>query len=612
MVLFEYGEYKNEYEKPDNLVEMFEISVKKFANRPFIGEKDRSGVYQWVTYGYMKERVDNLRAGLAKIGIKKGDMVGIIANNRKEWLICELAAHGLGAVFVPMYEKELLSMWKYIVKDAEIKILFVAREEIYEKVKHFKEEIPTLKFIYLIEKEGKESMSDLEEMGKQNPVPPIFPASTDWGNILYTSGTTGEPKGVVLSHGNQCQDIHAGLRWMTSLVNENARSIAMLPWAHSFGMTVELHVFMRQGGSLGLIGSIDTLLEDFAKVQPTFLLTVPRVFNKVYNGVWALMKKEGGTKQKLFEEAVHLAKIKRETGKSSFKLKILDKLVFGKLRKKFGGRLKGAITGSAPMNKDIANFFFDIGIPIYDCYGLTESSPGLTMNSPESGVKFGSVGKPIYGTKIVIDRSRTGEQYQDGEILAFGPQIMVEYYKKPEKTKEVIVEMNGMRGLRTGDKGWLDDDGFLHISGRFKEEYKLENGKYVHPEAIQNEMKLIPYILNAFVYGEGKPYNVALVVLDKNPIKEFIENVNLSVTFEELLDENNPVNAKVKELLALDIQNHLSKTFGGYEIPKKFLFIEEDFSLDSGTMTQTMKVKRLKIMEKYGARLLALYERDYP
>ncbi len=608
MVLFEYGDYTSEYEKPDNLVEIFENSAKKFANKPFIGEKDKNGVYQWVTYGYIKQRADNLRGGLAKIGIKKGDMVGIIANNRKEWFICENATHGLGAVFVPMYEKELLTMWHYIVKDAEIKILFVAREDIYEKVKHFKSEIPTLKEIYIIEKEGKGSMAELEELGKQNPIPPIFPAPTDWANILYTSGTTGEPKGVILSHGNQTANMHSGLKWFKTLLNANSRSIAMLPWAHSFGITVELHAFMSQGAQLGLLGSVETILEDFLKVQPTFLVTVPRVFNKVYNGVWALMRKEGGTKLKLFEEAVRLAKLKRETGKSSFKLKILDKLVFGKIRKKFGGRMIGAMTGSAPMNIEVANFFFDIKIPVYDCYGLTESSPGITMNSPEAGWKLGTVGRPMPGTKIIIDRSRTGEDYQDGEILAFGPQIMVGYHKKPDKTKEVIVEMNGMRGLRTGDKGWLDDDGYLHISGRFKEEYKLENGKYVHPEAIQNEMKLIPYVLNSFIYGEGKPYNVALVVLDKNPIKDFIKNVKLSVTYEELFDDKNPASKEVKELLALDIQNHLRKTFGGYEIPRKFVFIDEDFSLDSGTMTQTMKLKRQKIMEKYGERLLALYK----
>jgi len=499
-------------------------------------------------------------------------------------------------------------MWEYVVKDAAIKVLIISKPEIYEKIKDFKGRIPTLQHFVIIDKEGEGSMKALEEIGKANPVPKVYPAPTDYANILYTSGTTGEPKGVILTHGNFTSNVHAAKKQMP-FFNEKSRSLSMLPWAHSFGITADLHSFMSDGASLGLMGSVDTLLEDIVKVKPTFLISVPRVFNKVYNGVWKKMRDAGGKKLHLFETALKLAEQKRLTGKSSFKLKLLDKLVFGKIRKLFGGQIQAAVTGSAVMKKEIANFFIDIGIPTYDCYGLTETSPALTMNSPLVGNRLGTVGKPIEKTKIVIDRSRTGEDSPDGEIIAFGPQIMVGYHNKPEKTKEVIVyDEKGIKGFRTGDRGRLDDDGYLIITGRFKEEYKLENGKYVHPEAIENETKLLPYIANIMIYGDGKPYNVGLVVLDFKVLDQFAKQLGISVTADELFDPNNPAGQKAKELLSMDIQNHLRKTFGGYEIPKKFLFVKEDFSVENGMLTQTLKLKRSKVMEKYGKQLLDLYK----
>ena len=608
MVLISYGEAIITFDKPDNLVEMFEIAAKTHPNNNFIGEKDANGVYQYMTYKESAERIDNLRGGLASLGVKKGDTVGIIANNRKEWFICENATHGLGAIFVPMYEKELVSMWEYVVKDSAIKVLIVSKPEIYEKIKDFKGRIPTLQHFIIIDKDGEGSMKALEEVGKANPVEKVYPAPTDYANILYTSGTTGEPKGVILTHGNFTSNVQAAKKQMP-FFNEKSRTLSMLPWAHSFGITADLHAFMSDGASLGLMGSVDTLLEDIVKVKPTFLISVPRVFNKVYNGVWKKMRDAGGKKLHLFETALKLAEQKRLTGKSSFKLKILDKLVFGKIRKLFGGQIQAAVTGSAVMKKEIANFFIDIGIPTYDCYGLTETSPALTMNSPVVGNRLGTVGKPIEKTKIVIDRSRTGDDSPDGEIIAFGPQIMVGYHNKPEKTKDVIVyDENGIKGFRTGDRGRLDDDGYLIITGRFKEEYKLENGKYVHPEAIENETKLLPYIANIMIYGDGKPYNVGLVILDFKVLDQFAKQLGISVTADELFDPSNPAGQKAKELLSLDIQNHLRKTFGGYEIPKKFLFIKEDFSVENGMLTQTLKLKRSKVMEKYGQQLLDLYK----
>ena len=227
--------------------------------------------------------------------------------------------------------------------------------------------------------------------------------------------------------------------------------------------------------------------------------------------------------------------------------------------------------------------------------------------TPPMEPRFGAVGKPMIGTKVIIDRTQVGEDSKDGEIVVFGPQVMLGYHNKPEKTKEVFVEIDGMRGFRTGDKGWLDDDGYLYITGRFKEEYKLENGKYVHPESIENEMKLIPYVLNALVYGDGRPYNVALIVLDRKTIEEFIKTIKLSVDYDELFDVKNPASEKVKHLLEMDIQNHLRKDSADMKFQEDS-FSHLDFTLENGFLTQTMKVKRAKLMEVYGSQLYELYD----
>jgi len=608
MAIFEYGEYKNTYDPPDNLVDIFENSVSKYPNNQLIGEKDSAGVYQWLTYSQIAARVNNLRAGLSTIGIKAGDTVGIIANNRKEWVIGEIATQGLGAAYVPMYEKELVSMWKYILKDAAVKVLFVSKPDVLEKVKNFPAEIPTLKHIFLIEGTGENSMEALEKKGAQKPISSIKPKPTDVAVLIYTSGTTGEPKGVLLSHGNLTENVKNALSWFLNLT-EKSRCISMLPWAHSFGITADLHGFIMRGGSIGIMGSVETLIDDLLKIQPTFMITVPRIFNKVYNGVWAKMREEGGVKLKLFEAALAAAKQKRETGKASLKYKILDKIVLQKIRDRFGGRLENAITGSAPMNVDIAKFLIDVGIPTYDCYGLSETSPAITVNSPLMGNRLSSVGKPINKTKVVIDRSRTGEAGDDGEIICFGPQCMIGYHNKPEKTKEVIVELNGMRGVRTGDRGRLDDDGFLFITGRFKEEYKLTNGKYIHPESLELEMKVLPWILNAIVIGAGHEYNVGLIVPDLKLLEHLAAGMKLSVKPKDLFDSANPEARNFKELLTAEVQNHLKKTFGSYEIPQKFEFVLEDFTVDNGMLTQTMKLKRQVVMEKYGDKLEKLYNK---
>ncbi|MEZ4549263.1 MAG: AMP-binding protein [Desulfobacterales bacterium] len=480
---FKDGAMKNNeawYEYPSNLVDLFEDSVKKFAERPFVGMKNADGEYEFSTYGQVAERVDNLRGGLAQLGVDKGDAVGLIINNSEAWTVIAFATYGRGARLVPMYEKELKKTWRYIIEDSGIKVLFVVNEDVYNQVKGWVDEIETLEKVFIIYGDGDTSMAAVEEMGRKNPVPSVKPHYSEIASLIYTSGTTGDPKGVLLSHGNFTTNVRAASR-MFPHADENVVTLSILPWAHSFGQTAEVFLGTYIGGSTGIIGSVDTIVDDMGKVRPTMLIAVPRVFNKVYASIHNMMREKGGLAEKLFNAAKQEAEKKRKTGKSSLKLKILDKVVFGKIRARFGGRLKEAVTGSAAMNPEIAQFFIDIGIPTYDCYGLTETTPAMTMNSPAAN-RLGTVGRPIEKVTVEIDKSLTGEDSDDGEIICYGPNVMQGYHNKPEKTAEVIVNDPKLgRGFRTGDRGRLDEDGFLHITGRFKEEYKLENGKYVHP-----------------------------------------------------------------------------------------------------------------------------------
>ena len=591
------------FEKPDNLVELIENSLEKYPDNAMFGTKNDEGEYEWVTYREVGERIDNLRSGLSQEGIKQGEAVGIIANNRTEWAISAYATFGLGGRFIPMYEKELVKIWKHIINDGGIKLLLVATQEIHAQIEAMRDELPGLEKVYRIEGQGGNSMSRLEKMGAARPVSSIRPKPEDIAVLIYTSGTTGNPKGVLLSHGNFTSNVLAGHKVFPGL-NENDRGLSILPWAHSFGQTGELYLYSHIGGSLGFMGDVTTLGDDMGKVQPTFLIAVPRVFNKIYAGLWAKMDERGGVAKKLFEMGIAAGKKRRqlsEIGQSDFctnlKFKIADAVVFKKIRARFGGRLTGALSGSATMNVEIAHFFSDLGIPVYDCYGLTETTPAATMNGPLAH-KPGSVGRPIEHVRVEIDKVFSDGD-EDGEIIIHGPNVMQGYHNKPEATKEVMT-VDG--GFRTGDRGRLDKDGYLFITGRIKEQYKLENGKYVFPAAIEEEIKLHPFVENAMIYGEGQAFNICLVVPDFIVLEKYAAEHNMPADPKELVRNN-----EIREMLSEEISKFLKGKFGGYEIPKKFIYLTENFSLDNGTLTQTMKLKRRVVLEQRKDQIEELY-----
>ncbi len=594
------------YEKPDNLVDWFERGVDRFQNNQLFGTKNQDGEYEWLSYSEVGTMVDNCRAGLAAIGIEKGDTVGFIGNNRYEWAVSAFATYGRGARFVPMYEYEKPHTWKFIIEHSETKLLIVSKREIAEQVAKLTEGSPFLKQILIIDDNASEnSYANLLETGKSTPIESYKPSANEVAALIYTSGTTGEPKGVLLSHGNFTHDARAGYLFYTKYLVEKSTSLSILPWAHSYGQVAELYNWIQFGGSIGFMEKVDTLADDMMKIRPTFLLAVPRVFNKIYDGLHRRMAETGGIAEKLFNWAVEKAKKKRElkeAGKSSLitnlQYKIGDQLVFSKIRKRFGGRLEGALTASAMMSPEINNFFWDIGIPIAEGYGLTETSPAIAMNRFED-FRIGSIGKPLKDVTIKIDKSVTGESSEDGEIVAYGPIVMQGYYKNEEATKAVMTEDGG---LRTGDLGHFDKDGYLYITGRIKEQYKLINGKYVYPASIEEDIKMLPYVENAMVYGENRDFNIALIVLDLKILSKWAEQAKLKTDLDKLA--HSPV---VQEFVSIEIHRHLKEKFGGYEIPKKYIFVDDPFSLENGLLTQTMKLKRNEVFKKYKEDIEQLY-----
>ena len=593
-------------DKPDNLIDWWQESAAKFADRKFLGTKNKDGLYEWVTYREVNTRIDNLRAGLAGLGVGPGDAVGIIANNRVEWVVTAFAAWGCRARFVPMYEAELVQIWKYIIADSGIKVLLVSKPEIYEKIKDFPKDIEALKHIFVIDAQGEGSMAALEKAGQAKPVASQIPTPDEIAELIYTSGTTGNPKGVLLSHGNFTSNSHAGLKMYPELLTHELVTLAILPWAHSYGQTGELFAVIRLGGALGLAESPSTIVNDIVQVRPTWLISVPRVFNRIYDALWAKMNKEGGLPKKLFVMGVEAAKKKRELaaqGQSDFmtnlKFRIADKIVFQKIRDRLGGRLMGSMSGSAAMNPEIAQFFFDVGVPIYDCYGLTETSPAATMNASYS-YRLGSVGKAIDKVKIVIDPSVVEEGASDGEIIIYGPNVMKGYHNRPEDTKAALTPDGG---FRTGDRGRLDKDGFLFITGRIKEQYKLENGKFCFPVSLEEEICLVPYVQQAVIYGMNRPFNICIVVPDFDVLQSWAKEKGLPTDIKTLVARQDVI-----DMISTVITNHLKGKFGGYEIPKKFLILPEPFTLDNGMLTQTMKLKRKVVLDNFKDRIDALYK----
>ncbi|MBL9022237.1 MAG: long-chain fatty acid--CoA ligase [Myxococcales bacterium] len=584
-----------------NLVDMFEKSVKKHASQELFGTK-RGGAWQWSTYQEIGDKVTALRGGLAAIGIKKGDCVAVVSNNREEWAILAYACYGLGAALVPMYEAQNPKEWAFIANDCSAVALVAGSGKVLETAKKLPEKVPSLKHVIGMElpKDDPDSFASLIEKGKSSPVDALDPEPKDTACLIYTSGTTGNPKGVILSHGNIVSNVNAVQHMLPIGVDD--RSLSFLPWAHSFGHTCELHVMISRGASIALAEAVDKIVSNLAEVHPTLLFSVPRIFNRIYDGVNKQMTEKPAIIKSLFATGIRAATKKRKgeslTFGESIALPLARKIIFTKIVDKFGGRLKYAFSGGAALSREVAEFIDGLGITVYEGYGLTETSPIATANRPGAH-KIGSVGKPIEDVKIVIDKTQTAPDAKDGEIVIYGPNIMQGYFNRDEENKAVFTED---RGFRTGDLGFVDDEGFLYITGRLKELYKLQNGKYVAPAPLEEKLKLSPLIANCMVYGDNQLFNVALVVPDFANLKDWAKEQGIDASSDAKLIEE----PKVKEKLQAEV-DHFAAEFKGFEEIKKVGLLPEDFTTENGMMTPSMKVKRRVVVERYKDKIDSLY-----
>ncbi len=584
------------------LCDIYERSVREFADRPLFGTKEH-GRWSWMSYREFARHTDEMRGGLASLGVVEGDTVAVIANNRYEWAVCAYATYGLAAQYAPMYESQLPKEWEYILRDCGAKVCFVANDAIRAAIEGFRGELPALEHVIAFgrSKDATLTYDGLREKGRGNPTPLKKPQPEQVAGFIYTSGTTGNPKGVLLTHSNLASNVSA-VHEVFPMATED-RSLSFLPWAHSFGQTVELHALFSMGASMGIAESVPKIVENLAEVEPTLLFSVPRIFNKIHDGVLKKVETEGGAKKKLFFAALGAAQQKkklaeqhRSSGLVELKHKVLDKLVFEKVRARFGGNLEYAFSGGAAISREVAEFIDSLGILVYEGYGLTETSPIATANWPGAR-KIGSVGKPLPGVRVEIDRQVTGDP-KHGEIIIYGHNVMKGYHGLPEENDKVFTADGG---FRTGDMGYLDEDGFLYITGRIKEQYKLENGKYVVPSPLEDLLKLSPFIASAFVYGDNKPFNVALVVPDMETLREWAREQGLSGDDAALLG-----NERVLALMREQVDKY-SGQFKQFEKIMKIILIAEDFSVENGMLTPKMSVKRRVVMERYGEQLEALF-----
>ena len=582
-----------------NLIEMFVHSCETYTDRNALGRKTSSG-WEWTTFSELNSLVDQARGGLAAMGVGPGDMVAVISDNRLEWAVCCYATYGRRGSYVPMYEQQLPKEWKFILEDSGSKICIAANVEIYEAVMGLKDQLPTLERVLCFELPGdhEDSYGALLGSGSGNPVDTMQPDTTETAGFIYTSGTTGLPKGVVLSHSNITSNLNS-LHQVFDLESTDV-SLAFMPWAHSMGQTCELHGLLSYGASIAVNDEIPNLIANLADVRPTVLFAVPRIFNKIYDGVNKQISSKPAVIQSLVRNAVDAA-TRRTQGKpvglwSLIQLKVADRIVFNKIRDKFGGRLRYAVSGSAALSREVGEFIDALGIEVYEGYGLTETSPIATANIPGAR-KIGSVGRPIPDVRIVIDRSVTDDE-KHGEIIIYGPNVMQGYHNRDEETSAVMLEDGG---FRSGDMGYLDEDGYLYISGRIKEQYKLENGKYVVPSPLEEQLKLSPFLTNVMLYGHNRPHNVALVVLDMDVVTRWSDEHGIVLAPDLSSDAN------LRQRIEQELETFASE-FKGYERPRNFAILSEDFTTENGMLTPTLKLKRREVLKVHSERLNALYE----
>ncbi len=573
---------------------------KKRNEKPVFKRKV-DGKYTDISYSEFKEQTESLALGLASLGVKRGDKVAIISENRVEWAYSDFAILGLGAINVPLYPISTADTVQYILNDSEAVGVIVSTELHFNKIMKVKSKLKYLKFIVVMKPLKQERpkdvylFSEVQEMGKEFAKEHTnfykeqseLNREDDLCTIIYTSGTTGEPKGVLLTHKNIMSNVTAVHQIFD--IGETDTFLSFLPLSHIFERMAGYYTALSGGSTIAYAEGIEKISTNMLEIKPTLMTAVPRLFERIYSKIIRNIEKEPEKKQKIFRWAIetgkeYMAKKKSPNGAPiglSLKYKLADKLVFAKIREKTGGNLRFFISGGAALSRELGQFFEAVGLLIIEGYGLTESSPVIAVNRLND-YKFGTVGKPIPGVDVKIA--------QDGEILASGPNIMKGYFKKKKETEEVLKD----GWLHTGDIGVFDAEGFLIITDRKKHLFKTSGGKYVAPTPIENMFLASKYIDQFVLIGDRRMFLTALVVPDFEALKEYADAHRISYKNEEELVKLKQIN----ELIEKEF-NEFQKKLANFERIRKFTLLEKPFTIENGEVTPSLKIRRKVIEERY-------------
>lgn len=549
------------------------------------------GNWNGISTQYFLSEVMKASRGLIALGVNSSDNVALVSNNRYEWNIMDIAIQQIGAVVVPLYPNISEGDYKYILNDAGIKLCVVGNHELFHKIKNIKGDVPTLSYLFSFENvEGCpnwiEIIKKAEEVEESLVTERMSAVKNhDLATIIYTSGTTGNPKGVMLSHHNILSNVD-GCREPIPADNQS-RVLSFLPVCHIYERMLH-YLYMYLGCSIYFAESMDTIGDNIREVKPHVFSAVPRLIEKVFDKIMAKGDELSGIKRSLFFWAVSLAEEYDVIGKGPWykiKLAIARLLIFKKWKEALGGNVNAIASGSAALQPRLARIFFAAGIPILEGYGLSETSPVVSVNCFSKGVRFGTVGALIDEVKVKIA--------EDGEILVKGPNVMIGYYNLPIETAEAI-DSEGW--FHTGDIGTFQEGKFLKITDRKKEIFKTSGGKYIVPQAMENKFKESRFIEQIMVIGEGEKFPAAFIVPSFLYIKEWANQKNIDLGDGSNISIIN--NVKVLARIQEDV-DAFNKLYGNWEQIKKFELLENEFSIEGEELTPTLKLKRKKILAKY-------------
>ncbi|MBU5637528.1 long-chain fatty acid--CoA ligase [Geomonas sp. Red69] len=565
----------------------------------------------WVTLSYSQffNRALMVARGLRKLGVRPGDKIAILSENRAGWIIADMGILCAGAVTVPVYPTNTPEQIEYTLNHSDARIVFISGKWQYRKLLKIRDAIPMVQLVVSFERflgepslplttfyqlsEIDDPISDEERDELSAVIDSIEPESLM--TVIYTSGTTGIPKGVMLSHRNILFDVFATIR-KAAVLEDGEVFLSFLPLSHVLERCTGYYLPVAQGAMIAFADSIEKIAENMLEIQPTVMVCVPRLFEKIHSRIYEHVHQLSLYKRKLFRSVLAIGRSyvyaryieKKVPLWLALRHAVADRLVFSKLRRRFGDNLKFCSSGGAPLDREINEFFWSIGVPILEGYGLTETSPVLCNNTFEA-LRFGSVGTPLEETEFRVD--------DDGELLVRGPQVMIGYYKDETATREVLSD----GWLRTGDIGRLEGE-FVVISDRKKDLIVTAGGKNIAPQPIENLLKRDKYISQAYVYGDKRPYLTALLVPTLEKLLEFAQEKRIVYTdLEELV-----VHEPVLELYRQRVEA-VNAELAHYETIKNFVLLPRDFTLEAGELTPTLKVKRRVISDRYKDKIERMY-----